>query len=79
MKTIEVKVIVYALVDVNGDISTSVIGDYDDWICFGGIGSDGQYHQYDSSEGFYSCKWAEELGMRVDRYENFVSINVGCI
>jgi hypothetical protein len=66
----KVKVIVYALTDVAGHVTTSVVGDHTDNICFGGIGNDGKYHQYDSYEGFHSYAWAEKLGMRVDCYEN---------
>lgn len=61
-----VNVIIYALTDTLGHVSTSVIGDYSSSICFGGIGNDGKYHQYDGYEGIHSYAWAEKLGMRVD-------------
>lgn len=70
----KVKVIVYALTDVAGHVTTSVVGDHADNICFGGIGNDGKYHQYDSYEGFHSYAWAEKLGMRVDCYEKEIEV-----
>ena len=76
MKTITVKVIIYTLTDVDGDVTTSVVGDYGDSICFGGKGNDGQYHQCDSYEGIHSYGWAEKLGMRVDCYEKEIVLNV---
>lgn len=76
MKTITVKVIVYVLTDINGDVSSSVVGDYSDNICFGGIGNDGKYHQYDSYEGYHPYDWATKLGMTVDCYEKEISINL---
>ena len=76
MKTIPVKVIIYTLTDVNGDISTSVIQDYSNSICFGGIGNDGTYHQYDSYEGIHSYSWAEKLGMQVNCYEKTIELNI---
>jgi hypothetical protein len=76
MKTIDVKVIIYTLTDVNGNIRTSVVSDYSDNICFGGIANDGQYHQYDSYEGYHSYEWAVKLGMRVDCYEKVVTLTV---
>lgn len=77
MKTLQVKVIIYTLTDVNGDISTSVVGDYGESICFSGVGNDGRTHQYDSYEGYHSYEWAEKLGMKVNCYEKEIELNVG--
>jgi NADH:ubiquinone oxidoreductase subunit D len=52
------------------------VSDYSDNICFGGIANDGQYHQYDSYEGYHSYEWAVKLGMRVDCYEKVVTLTV---
>jgi len=77
MKTISVKVIIYTLTDAYGDISTSVVGDYGNSICFCGVGSDGKTHQYDGYEGIHSYDWAEKLGMTVNCYEKTIDLNVG--
>ena len=76
MKTVKVKVIVYSLTDVNGNVSTSVIGDESDNICFGGQGNDGNYHQYDSYEGYHSYDWAEKWGMTVECHTQEIEITV---
>ncbi len=76
MKRIPVKVIIYTLTYTKGDISTSVVGDYSDSICFGGIGNDDKYHQYDSYEGHHSYEWAIKLGMSVNCYEKTIDLRV---
>jgi hypothetical protein len=73
---ITVKAIVYTLTDAFGDVSHSVVGDHSDNVCFGGIGIDGKYHQYDSYEGHHAYEWAAKLGMKVGCYEKEIEIDV---
>ncbi len=77
MKTITVKVIIYTLTDIDGNVTTSVVGDYSDNICVCGKGKDGQFHQYDSYEGIHAYSWAEKLGMKLDCFEKEITLNVG--
>jgi hypothetical protein len=76
IKHIKVKVIINILEDAKGNISTCVIGDYSDSICVGGIGKDGNYHQYDSYEGIHAYGWAEKLGMKMTCQESMIDIFV---
>jgi hypothetical protein len=77
MKTISVKVIIYTLTDVNGEICTCVVEDHSDTVTYNGIGSDGKRHYYDGYEGIHSYDWADKLGMKVDCYEKTIDLNVG--
>lgn len=76
MKKIKVKVIIYTLTDVDGNVHTSVVGDYSDSVCLCGKGNDGEYHQYDSYEGIHAYPWAEKFGMRVDCFEKEIELNM---
>lgn len=73
---LKVKVIIYVLTDAQGNISHSVIGDYTNSICVGGIGSDGKHHQYDSYEGYHCYEWANERGMSLDCYEKEIELTL---
>lgn len=57
------KIYMYKLTDANGDVCTCVVNDLSDNVCIYGIGSDGNYHQFDSYEGCHAFDWAESHGM----------------
>jgi hypothetical protein len=56
----------YRLTDAQGNKKVTVVNDPSDNGCIGGIGSDGEYHQYDSYELWHAYDWAEKLGMKLE-------------
>lgn len=55
---------IYVLIDANGNKDWQVVREHNDTIrSIGGIGSDGNYHQYDSYEAYYLDDWAKKHGM----------------
>jgi hypothetical protein len=56
----------YRLTDTQGNQDLVVIDQSNDNGCIGGIGADGEYHQYDSYELYHAHEWAEKYGMKLE-------------
>jgi hypothetical protein len=70
----QVKVYVYILRDGQGYTSTAVVGDPSNNICIGGNDTKGEYHQYDSYEGYHAYGWAEQHGFHLECVEQDVEV-----
>lgn len=70
----EIEFYIFVLTDATGNKTYDVVGEPSDNICIGGIGKDFQYHQYDSYEGYHAYGWAEKLGMKLDCYNQKITI-----
>lgn len=60
------KAFLYRLTDAKGDQHFTVINEAGDNGMIGGVGDDGEYHQFDSSAMYHAYKWAEERGMKLE-------------
>jgi hypothetical protein len=56
----------YRLTDAKGDQHITVVNDPGDEGLIGGVGDDGEYHQWERGELYHAHGWAESFGMKLE-------------